>query len=140
MMLVRLLGLAGLLLLLAGCSGRDSRLASVSGVVYLNGEPLSGARVYFKPILPDKELFGPGSMGITDSAGRFRLRTIPANQDGALIGSHTVQVSLPEKEATPDQDIPLKEMLPARYNTKSKMTYEVPRGGANDVKFELKKP
>lgn len=81
-----LVGLAaGVVLLVAGC-GRPSHLPElgyVSGVVTLDGRPLSQITVYFEPGR------GRPSVGTTDAQGQYTLE-FAGGYKGALLGRHTV--------------------------------------------------
>jgi hypothetical protein len=76
-------------LVAAGC-GSKVELGQVEGTVRAGGQPLRGVLVTFVP-----ESSGPAavvrSMGVTDEAGRFRLRT-ETQEDGAIVGRHKVLV------------------------------------------------
>ena len=72
------------LALLAGCSS-NSDYAVVSGVVTLDGTPLAGAGINFKPKV------GAIASDVTDAEGRYRLTT--GSIDGALLGDHRVTVA-----------------------------------------------
>jgi hypothetical protein len=74
------LGLAAI----AGC-GRGISMAEVEGVVTLNGKPVEKIQVEF---WPSKE--GPRSIGVTDSEGRYKLKTDDGTQPGAAVGKHSV--------------------------------------------------
>jgi hypothetical protein len=75
-------------LLIAGCSGPPDRPATapVEGTVTYRGKPVADAAVAF---------LGAGAPriagGTTDAAGRYRLTTFAEN-DGAVLGVHTVAV------------------------------------------------
>jgi hypothetical protein len=111
----------GLLTLVApagGCQrGPTWNLAPVEGTVLKDGRPLRGMEVVF---LPDADMQGPRSSGITDEAGHFRLRT-DHGDDGAAVGSHRVciydtsRVPLPlgrlSKKAANAKEVP-KEGMP----------------------------
>ncbi len=74
---------------LCGCrDGRPTRVR-VSGRVLVDGEPLTHGHVRFVP-----EGARP-SGGIVDSDGRFTL-TCYDGQDGAVLGTHRVEVSASE--------------------------------------------
>ena len=71
--------------LLAGCGdGRPVRVP-VSGMVYIDGKPLTVGVVRF---VPDK---GRPSVGEIDQSGRFQLSCYEMN-DGATVGEHHVAV------------------------------------------------
>ncbi len=71
----------------SGCGGRDGPVA-VTGVVLLDGQPVSGATVAF---LPAGETGRPAT-GFTDAQGAFRLTT-SGKGDGALPGDYRVVVT-----------------------------------------------
>jgi hypothetical protein len=129
------------LVAVGGCSRESGQFAPVSGVVHLNGKPLAGASVSFEPMLADKATYGPGSHAITGSDGRFALRAGVEDIDGALVGKHTVRISLADKPTgDPGGAYLTRELLPARYNSSSQLTFDVPPGGKTDAAFDLKKP
>ena len=85
---------AGLVLLLAvsvfltnGCS-KPLALVDVSGNLKMNGKPLGNVKVEFQPD-PDQDTRGPGSWGITDESGNFKL-TCSNGKAGAMVGFHRV--------------------------------------------------
>lgn len=72
---------------LAGCGGSDRpELATASGIVTLDGEPVEGASVTFVPLTGGR----PGT-GITDGAGRYTIKTY-SDSPGAIVGDHRVAV------------------------------------------------
>ena len=80
--------LALLPLLLAGC-GNMPPMGTVSGVVTLDGKPLSDVEVQFLPD-PEQGTCGATASCYTDAQGRFTLRTERHHTDGALVGTHRV--------------------------------------------------
>ncbi len=132
-----------LMLALSGCGGKDQPVA-VEGVVTLDGEPVEGATVLFKP----QDGRGRPASGLTDSAGVFVLTTFREG-DGVLPGSYLILVTKTEgrESAAPaiipgdDQSIKIhykerfaknrkKSLLPARYGDESKtpLSCTVPPG------------
>ena len=92
-------------------------------------------------MLSDQATYGPGSHAITGSDGRFTLRVGVEDIDGAMVGKHTVRISLPDKPAgDPGGAYLTRELLPARYNSTSALTFDVPADGTTDAVFDLKKP
>jgi hypothetical protein len=76
--------------LLTGCGPKGPTVIPVNGIVTLDGAPVAGASVMFKPI---GEGGGNPAMGETDAQGRFRLSTqLEKLRDGALEGEHAVTV------------------------------------------------
>jgi hypothetical protein len=131
------LSIGCLLLACWGCGRSD--LGTVSGTVTLDGQPLEGAQVVF---MPQGE--GAPSYGQTDAQGLYSL-THTSGHPGALIGSHTVSISVEEEEeydasgsdqgsVTEEPDKPNK--VPARYNEDTELTADV-QAGDNTVDFPL---
>ena len=116
---------AGVLLLVATGCGRSDGLASVKGTVLLDGKPLAGAQVQFT-------VEGqPPSYGRTDADGNYELSRT-RSVTGATIGTNRVIVRT-------FRDLGnriLPETLPARYNTRSQLVYDV-KAGSNRIDLEL---
>ncbi len=124
---------------LAGCgSGKAGiPLASVTGVVTLDGQPVEGAVVQFNPaqgqIVADKnEPGGGGSFGLTDASGKYTLK-FDTQREGAVIGVHSVSVARPARN---DEEALKPDPIPAKYNLQSKLSAEV-KEGANVHNLEL---
>jgi hypothetical protein len=120
-----------------GCGG--SKIASVSGTVKLDGEPLANAVVTFQPLGDGKMNPGVGSIGRTNEKGEYRLRLIDGG-NGAVQGMHRVEISCPvdDGQNSPDEDRATKppNKVPDRYHAESKVTYEV-KAGENKADFDL---
>src|SRR5438309_11878761 len=84
--------LAGVVLLAAGgCADKDAfPLVPVSGRITLDGQPLAGASVFFKP---QGKTPGFGAHGSTDADGRYVLTAARLNKPGTAIGEYTVAIS-----------------------------------------------
>lgn len=125
-----------------GCS-RGPEYVPVSGQVTLDGKPLAGAVVIFQPVARSADDAGGfGSSGKTDSDGRYTLRVAgPSDNPGALVGNHRVSITTRTSESPPGSDEikPLKggERVPARFNSESILTLEVPPGGTTSADFTL---
>ena len=117
----------------AGCGQANLSvdLNQVSGVVTLDGNPLPGATVQF---LPEE---GRSSVGKTDADGRFEL-LFTDGQRGAESGSHRVMITasreLPGQQDSEGEPL-FEQILPARYNSASTLTAEVPT--TEELRFEL---
>jgi len=156
--ITRLAALAAGLGLLAGCGG-GPKLVAVSGVVTLDGKPYPNAVVSFQPIGSKDNLDpGGGSMGVTDSGGRYMLKYNHTTY-GAVVGKHRVRIStLPGKGASkvtetgsedgivqpkgakPQMDY---DDFPTNWNEKSDHTFDVPPGGTDKANVDAeseKKP
>lgn len=83
------IGLWSLLLAgcLVGCGYRRPGMAQVTGVVTLDGAPVEGASVSFRPVGGGRRAYGS-----TDGEGRFHLSSYGA-RDGAALGAHQVAVT-----------------------------------------------
>ncbi|MEN1678136.1 MAG: carboxypeptidase-like regulatory domain-containing protein [Planctomycetota bacterium] len=126
----------------AGCGGGPFDFASVSGVVTLDGEPLSNAIVRFIPQRSgESTLVGPTSHAVTNEEGRFRLETYQG-RNGAVVGPHVVSVSTLEQRLVDPKnsdkvEIVTPERVPKRYRNPSELEFDVPSGGTDDADFEL---
>ena len=126
---------------LAGCvvlpmCGCQKSVAPVSGRVTLNGQAVVGAVVTFQPrgTKDAPQPAGAGSVGHTDSKGRFSLRLVESDQPGAIIGEHSVTISTAYggSEEAPAKARP----LPKAWLDGSKR-FKVPPGGVGDANFEI---
>lgn len=84
----------------SGCGGGAQKPVKVSGVVTLEGEPLSGVIVVFNPM---KGSASPAS-GKTDDKGEFDLTT-KSFQDGAVPGEYKVTITSPEESGGENNDM-----------------------------------
>ncbi len=128
-----------LLIPLGGCGTKG--FAPVSGTVTLDGKPLANASVNFQPV--DSAKSGLGSSSKTDANGRYRLRVVMDDKAGAVVGKHRVSIST-WKEEDPSYDPPpgklppkAKDPIPAKYNAKTELAFEVPPGGSDQADFAL---
>jgi hypothetical protein len=129
-----------LLPLLAGCGGGPYKVAPISGRVTLNGQPLANAAVTFQPSEAGKINPGPGSGAFTDSDGRYTLKLIGTETRGAVLGKHKVRITLSHKDDSADDRPKRFKDLPARYNGRTKLEYEVRAGGTDSADFQLTSP
>jgi hypothetical protein len=131
----------------AGCSsgGKTQPRVPVSGIVTLDGKPLSKAVV---SLVPMGETAGDGGIATTDASGQFEVTSRDTKSRGCPIGSYTVMISKwanPDgSDFTPTRDVaPMdsgaKDIVPAAYNDPSKnlLTAEVPDGGTKTLEFKL---
>ena len=119
----------------AGCGGSAS--TPVEGVVTLDGKPLAGATVTLLPTRGN----GPGPFtGKTDNDGRFVLGTALEPNSGAAPGQYRLMITTVANvggdEMNPAPQPTQKEVVPPDYRD-GVMPFEVPAGGARDVKVEL---
>lgn len=147
-----LAALPAVTLMASGCGG--TTYAPVSGKVTYNDAPLAGAQVLFQPVGGQGGVAaGVGSFAKTDSEGRFKLEASTATPTaGAVPGRHQVRIALPPaKGGIGQQDsdaanaggkpvIQATNPVPAEYNEKSTLTFDVPPGGTRSADFSLKGP
>jgi hypothetical protein len=121
-------------LALAGCNS-DSASGEVTGTVTVNGEtPPVGSSINFVPT-------GAGSSGggggITD--GKYAVK-LP-------VGNYKVEIRVPRPVKAgkvikagpgPGAGVEIEESLPAKYNEKTELTFEV-KPGKNEKNWELKR-
>lgn len=141
------------LLAAAGC-GSGPTYVPVSGTVTLDGQPLAGVMVIFQPTAAGggSDAGGVGSTARTDAQGKYTLdASTPDPKRGALVGSHTVRIATPPPAGSatgdPDSDAAnapqgakaFRDPVPARYNTATTLTFDVPAGGTDKADFALTK-
>ncbi len=126
----RVMWMFPVILAMYGCGGDATRpaIATVTGVVTLDGTPLENATVLFQPEN------GRPSSGITDKDGRYTL-SYAAGVPGAAEGAHTVYIRtlIPGEDGEPPVS---PEKLPAKYHDESGLRVEV-KSGANTHDFPL---
>lgn len=150
-MFVRLSLASGLALIVTlgtvGCGGSDRPpLAEASGVVTMNGKPVTNATVVFAPNSGERL-----ATGETNEAGEFELFTFQPG-DGAVIGSHNVTIVAREEpvgEVKGGTSMPggptspklTKAIIPKKYFDAgtSGLTAEVTEDGDNYFEFDLTK-
>ena len=120
---VYLFGVVTMCLLLSACGGAPDNVATVTGKVTLDGQPLANALVTFTPKT------GAVSFGRTNAEGVYELQ-YSREHKGAEIGQHTVSVST-YAEADPDGDPPVEgspERVPVQFNQQSELIKDVASG------------
>jgi hypothetical protein len=132
-----------------GCSRSRDDLPRepVAGTVTMDGKPLPEGTIQFYPTGDASKTALVGENAEIKEGGF----SIP-REDGLIPGTYKVSISHAElKEAKPkvktppltNTSIPSRtkelgpELIPARYNTKSELKAEIPRGGTKDLKFGL---
>lgn len=125
-----LIGFSILLSAIIGCGGSDlPELGQVTGVITLDGQPLPEAMVRYQPAT------GRQSSAMTDAQGRYELLFLKG-ANGALLGKHTVSITITSAGDADQPSAQPEVTLPANYNTESTLTAEV-EAGANVIDFEL---
>lgn len=134
---------------LTGCGSAEVQLASVAGTVTMNGEPLPGATVLFRPRTTAEESEAKGaaeSFGKTDEQGHYDLAVVMTGATGAVVGPNDVIITLDEfEEILPSYDSSGKDRrgpnpIPAEYNSKTTLEFNVPSAGAEEAEFKLVNP
>lgn len=123
------------LLAASGCSKPAPEvlpeLAPVSGVVKLDGKPLSGASVQFTAQ-------GKTSAGLTDGTGKYVLK-YRDKLEGGPVGTNTVRIV--KFEAVKDaegKEIVGPSVIPSRYNDTTMLSAPVKPNSPNEHNFDLK--
>jgi hypothetical protein len=133
--------LAALGLAAPGCSGSGDELPRdpVSGTVSLDGEPLSGGSIQFTPAADSAG--APITGGSPIENGRFSI----ARTDGLVPGKYRVSISKPDQKSVAQTKGPVakgtqlaKELIPMKYNARTELSAEIPKGGTSSLNFELK--
>lgn len=112
----RLIGLALLGLLAAGCGRGETGLVSVSGRVYYRQRPLAGGTIVFTPD-PQRGGRGPQAMARIGPDGRYHLKT--GDRAGAIAGWHRITVAparageLPSRYRDPELSGQRFEVIPS---------------------------
>jgi hypothetical protein len=115
---------------MAGCQ-KGPNIVKVQGRVTLDGEPVPLATVEFIPAN------GRPSEATTDDDGHYSLK-YTQRKAGALVGTHQVRISTWREVHLGDGEYEThKETLPAKYNYKSELTFDVEPGKANFADFDL---
>lgn len=130
----RVMGMIGLsvgvCMLVVGCGQGGPPMGKVSGTVTLDGNPLADVEVEFTPQAEG----GSPSYGQTDASGQYDLM-FSLDRKGALVGKHTVRITVPEFDEDGDPIVSTIE-IPAKYNSESELTADVPKGG-DTIDFAL---
>jgi hypothetical protein len=120
-----------------GCSepADDLPREAVSGTVTLDRQPLEKGMIQFVPAAGR----GETQAGAPIERGSY---SIP-KREGPVPGRYTVVITAPEGGAAapggaPGKEVAVpKERIPAKYNTKSTLTFEVKKGEENRGEFPL---
>lgn len=132
------LSLAVASVLVSGCGGGSGpELGRLYGTVTLDGRPLANARVVFQP---SGQLASP-SVSDTAEDGAFELR-FNRDRKGVLPGTHQIRVTTARVVTDASgKETEVQEVLPAKYNAKTELTYDVKTGSNQlDLKLESIQP
>lgn len=123
--------------LLSGCGSSGPEMASVSGKVTYNGQPVPKGTISFQTTDPD----GRNATGMIQPDGSYELQTEQPG-DGALLGNYRVSISAREEEEIlmyiPKKPVKPKLLIPEKYENPatSNLTAAV-TSGSNTHNFEL---
>ena len=99
----------------------------------------------FEPISEARNA-GPSSQGKTDQNGNYTLQLLSGNAKEAIAGEHKVSITAYEGDDTAvpssgsDLKVFRKLLVPAKYNSQSELTFDVPPGGSTAANFPLETP
>lgn len=133
--------MVGMVLVVLGCSGGPP-MAEVEGVVTAGGQPLDKIQVDFYPAVD-----GPNSAAVTDSSGKFVLKTA-AGRSGAVVGNAKIVLrdtsiwgdKIGRMNEGKDLSKGKKIRIPAQYSDlkTTPLTREIKGGTKNTVNIEVK--
>ena len=155
-----LLGLAACAVAMTGCPGGGEVLDTdyVEGLVTLDGEPVPGATVTFRPVVEGQ---GVSATGITDASGVYKLTAVGTGEAtaeagaGTLAGEYyvgvlkaTIETALSAEEAEqrgeeyvptqPGQGEGITHVVPEKYNNPRESGLKVTvQAGKNNIPIEL---
>lgn len=115
-----------------GCGGGQyDNLGEVSGTITLDGEPLKHAVITFQPT------GGRPAYGKTGEDGKYQMM-YTGSQSGATVGMNTVTITNggEKRDEETGKVWFQKEQVPAKYNAKSELEFDV-QPGSQTHNFEL---
>lgn len=123
MLLIRVVLACHVVFIFAGCSRSDQpELGDVNGTVTIEGMPLAGAIIIFKPDV------GRAATGITDPEGKYDDLEYLYGVYGAKVGPNTVSFAYEIGSSGPP--------IPSKYAGNSELKIDV-KAGANTFDFSL---
>jgi hypothetical protein len=106
-------------------------LVSVAGTATFDGQPIGEGDIIFRSTDPAEHAYAGK---IQD--GSFSLSATPGTKRVEITASRVVEGKFVEDN--PGEKTPVRESyIPAKYNTDSELTIEIPSRGARDLKFDL---
>jgi hypothetical protein len=125
---MRILAIGLTCIVALGCGG--PQMGQVTGVVTLDGQPVTGAQVTFSP-----RQGGFESTGVTDQSGRYVLNYVHG-KSGAVVGTHQICITTERRANKDTEEAGVAESIPNGYNENSTLTAGVGRG-SNNIDFAL---
>ncbi len=127
---------------LGGCGQPIYELTPVSGLVTIDGHPVTEAKVMFAPIAKgEKNEAGKPAFGLLGADGRFVLTTYE-DADGAIVGEHWVTIIPIETEVkgwpTPKEAKTSSTKVPKFNRLTVPRTVRVVAGEDNHIDIKLK--
>lgn len=121
--------LAAVLTVASGCSSTEDPAVTVSGKVTFDGKPLPSGTINFVPA------DGQGaSAGAQITEGTYEANVTPGSKTVMIVA----QREIPGKaSADPHAGPPMEQYLPAAYNSRTKLTADIPAAGSDAINFEL---
>jgi hypothetical protein len=122
------------ILAVSGCGSADAGLESISGTITLKNAPLKAGTITF--------MSDSGMSGGPIVEGKYTVEKAKGLKPGTykvMISSGDPNTTAPPEEAPGDSSKrPVaKEMVPKEYNTETKQTVEVKKGGPNVFNFDI---
>jgi hypothetical protein len=133
-----------LLFAVVGC-GWGGKVAPVSGIITLNGQPAAGIAVSFEPLATEgNNVPGPSAFGVTGPDGRYTAKTVGGEINGATTGKNRVKFCayIDPADILEDGSVKTKPKVkvPARYWSDPKIEFDVPANGTSSADFALTTP
>ena len=117
--------------MMLGCPGGGGLdLQPVTGTVTFDGAPIEEGRIQFRSTAGDQRSFA----GVIEN-GSYTVETFTGPMQVQIRASRLVEGKF--DTSNPDEETPMGEMyIPAKYNSRTELTAEVPEGGTT-LDFEL---
>lgn len=130
------LALSACIGMITGCGNSGPKRNSVAGTVSFKGEPVKYGSISFRSAGGGKSV---GTADIKD--GKFLIVPevgLPAGDYDVAITYPDPKVPAPRGDEAPGVALPVREMLPAKYNDKSELKATIKDGVNDAVNYDLK--
>ncbi len=125
----RFLAVPLLATLVVACSGDGHGRQPISGKVTFRGQPLDRGTIQFVPVT--------GAQGTNSGAVILKGKYAVPRDSGLLPGRYRTLISSGEPQRIGVKRGRAKERIPAKYNSRSRVTIEVKEGQANTFEFTI---